>query len=306
MAAACACTEHTAVAVSVFGTNNGPVGQHAGTGPRAVRPKPASWAPKAATRLALQFALIAAPLGLRGVARTAVETSALEALTVVIANHALGARDDDRAWDGASAAFVLGIATVANGTSPVSGFKGCVAGACSVAVAFAVARARVEFPTVTLILACGTRPPTCAGALSSSGSTFAAYSMTEADVFDSSWTDLVADRSVETLVANLARFRLRVDDVLGQAFADTRGDADATTANAPVGDSNRAPVLAHETCPFFVACAETVSRWAIVANTVGAAWCADTSDARLVATLAKVSGAALRAHFRFGINVPVP
>ena len=39
---------------------------------------------------------------------------------------------------------------------------------------------------------------------------------------------------------------------------------------------------------------------------MGAAWRADTSDARRVATLAKVSGAALRAHFRFGIDVPVP
>ena len=97
---------------------------------------------------------------MRGVAHTTVEAFALEALTVVIADHALGAHDDDRAWDGASAAFVLGMAAVTNGSTPVSAVRVREAGACSVGIALAVTRARVRFPAIAFYLACGTSPPT--------------------------------------------------------------------------------------------------------------------------------------------------
>ena len=93
MADAFACSEQTAFAVSVFGTNHRPIGQHAGTGIRAARPKLARWTSKAAINLALEFATLATPFFLLVVA-TALEAFPLEALAVVITNHALGARDD--------------------------------------------------------------------------------------------------------------------------------------------------------------------------------------------------------------------
>ena len=100
------------------------------------------------------------------------------------------------------------MAAVANDTGPVSAVRVREAGACSVRIARAVARARVGFATVTLSVTYDTSPPTNAGAVSSSGCTFAASSTIETNVLDSSWADVFAARSVVTLVTNLARFRL--------------------------------------------------------------------------------------------------
>ena len=128
-AAALTCTDRTAVAVSVIGADHRSVVQHAGTGPCTADPKPARWAPGFASHLALDFALLAAPRGFIGVAQTAVEALALKAAAVDIANESLGARGHNGARDSASAAIVLCMATVANGTVPESVFGVLEAGA---------------------------------------------------------------------------------------------------------------------------------------------------------------------------------